>query len=191
MYVIATTVGCSPPHRCGQNPHRFQRIRHRRHRRHHLVSACSARAPHAFSQPAIREQIGEVLALSSPIALIGMTQWSLAKLRQYLIEQKIIAHISIRWLGEILRRYKVRLRRTKTWKESTDPLFARKYRAIRRLYRRRPQGGRRLCIDEFGPLNLLPRSTFAARGPRRRVGQILPAASANRQAWRPAFPGLL
>jgi len=30
-----------------------------------------------------------------------------------LIEQKIIARISIRWLGEILHRYKVRLRRTK------------------------------------------------------------------------------
>ena len=104
----------------------------------------------------IREQIAEV-ALSSPKSLIGMNQWSLPKLRQYLIEQKIIAHISIRWLGEILRRYKVRLRRTKTWKESTDPLFAQKYRAIRRLYRRRPADGRRLCIDEFGPMNLQPR----------------------------------
>jgi len=46
---------------------------------------------------------------------------------------------------------------TWTWKESTDPLFAEKYRAIRRLYQRRPVGGRRLCIDEFGPLNLQPR----------------------------------
>jgi hypothetical protein len=85
-----------------------------------------------------------------------MTQWSLPKLRQYLIEQKVVASISIRWLGEILRRYKVRLRRTKTWKESTDPLFVKKYRAIRRLYRRRPANGRRLCIDEFGPLHLVP-----------------------------------
>src|SRR5271165_5334425 len=39
---------------------------------------------------AICEQIGEI-ALSSPIALIGMTQWSVPKLRQYLIEQKIVA----------------------------------------------------------------------------------------------------
>src|SRR5205085_11025779 len=35
------------------------------------------------------EQIAEI-ALSSPIALIGMTQWSLPKLRQYLIEQNVV-----------------------------------------------------------------------------------------------------
>jgi transposase len=119
----------------------------------------------------ICEQIAEI-ALSSPIALIGMTQWSLSKLRQYLLEQKIVAHISIRWLGEILQRYKVRLRRTKTWKESTDPLFARKYRAIRRLYRQRPINGRRLCIDEFGPLHLLPRHGQCRKGPGQHVQRI-------------------
>ena len=111
-------------------------------------------------------------ALSSPIALIGMTQWSLAKLRQYLVEQKVITHISIRWLGEILRRYKVRLRRTKTWKESTDPLFVQKFRALRRLYRQRPVHGRRLCIDEFGPLHLLPRHGHCRKGPGQRVKRI-------------------
>lgn len=40
----------------------------------------------------LREQIGEV-AISSPRALIGMTQWSLPKLRAYLIEQHIVPHI--------------------------------------------------------------------------------------------------
>jgi len=119
----------------------------------------------------IRERIVEI-ALCSPVALIGMSQWSVPKLRQYLIEQKIVANISIRWLGEILRRYKVRLRRTKTWKESTDPLFAEKYRAIRRLYRRRPANGRRLCIDEFGPLNLQPRHGHCYKGPGKRVDRL-------------------
>ncbi len=119
----------------------------------------------------IRERISEI-ALCSPIALIGMTQWSVPKLRRYLIEQKIVANISIRWLGEILRRYKVRLRRTKTWKESTDPLFAQKYRAIRRLYRQRPVNGRRLCIDEFGPLNLQPRHGHCYKGPDKRVDRL-------------------
>jgi transposase len=117
------------------------------------------------------EQIADI-GLSSPIALIGMTQWSVPKLRQYLIEQKIVASISIRWLGEILRRYQVRLRRTKTWKDSTDPLFARKYRAIRRLYQHRPANGRRLCIDEFGPLNLLPRHGQCRTGPGKGVERI-------------------
>jgi transposase len=119
----------------------------------------------------ICEQIAEI-ALSSPIALIGMTQWSVPKLRQYLVEQKVVAHISIRWLGEILRRYKVRLRRTKTWKESTDPLFAQKYRAIRRLYQHRPANGRRLCIDEFGPLNLQPHHGHCYKGPGKHVDRL-------------------
>jgi len=101
-----------------------------------------------------------------------MTQWSVPKLRQYLIEQKVVGNISIRWLGEILRRYKVRLRRTKTWKESTDPLFAKKYRAIRRLNRKRPDHGRRLCIDEFGPLHLQPRHGHCRKGPGQHVKRI-------------------
>jgi transposase len=104
----------------------------------------------------VREQIAEV-ALSSPKALIGMNQWSVPKLRGYLIEQKVVADISVEWLGQLLHRCKIRLRRTKTWKESTDPHFWAKYQAIRRLYRQRPAGGRRLCADEFGPLNLQPR----------------------------------
>jgi transposase len=113
----------------------------------------------------IREQIAEV-ALSSPRALIGMNQWSLAKLRHYLVEQGILPDISIEWLRQFLHRCKIRLRRTKTWKESTDPHFWQKYRAIRRLYHERPHDGRRLCIDEFGPLNLQPRpgACFAAPG---------------------------
>ena len=134
------------------------------------LSWFQVRSPRVFTID-ICEHIAEI-ALSSPIALIGMTQWSLAKLRQYLIEQHVLANISIRWLGENLHRYKVRLRRTKTWKESTDPLFAQKYRAIRRLYRQRPANGRRLCIDEFGPLHLLPRHGHCRKGPGQHVRRI-------------------
>jgi transposase len=119
----------------------------------------------------LREQIGEV-ALSSPKTLIGMTQWSLSKLRAYLVEQRIVPNISIEWLRQFLHRCKIRLRRTKTWKESTDPLFWRKYQAIRRLYRHRPTGGRRLCIDEFGPLNLQPRHGHCFAGPDKGVDRL-------------------
>ncbi len=104
----------------------------------------------------VREQIAAV-GLSPPRILIGMNQWSLAKLRQYLVEEKIVAEISLSWLRVLLREAGVRWRRTKTWKESTDPEFWPKYRRIRRLYAQRPAGGRRLSIDEFGPLNLQPR----------------------------------
>src|ERR1043166_5241885 len=119
----------------------------------------------------VREQIAEV-ALSSPRSLIGMTQWSLPKLRAYFIEQKILAGISVEWLRQFLHRCKIRLRRTKTWKESTDPLFWRKYRAIRRLYRQRPGLGRRLCIDEFGPLNLQPRHGHCLARAGKRVDRL-------------------
>ena len=116
---------------------------------------CDTGGPRTFVADVI-EQIVEV-ALSSPVALIGMSVWSLPKLRAYLIEQKIIARISLEWLRQILRRHRIRWRRTKSWKESTDPDFWPKYRRIRTLYGKRPANGRRLSIDEFGPMNLQPR----------------------------------
>lgn len=117
---------------------------------------CNRAGPTKFMSD-VTEQIAEI-ALSSPKVLIGMTVWSLLKLRQYLVEQKVVSSISIERLRQILHQRKIRWRHTKTWKESSDPDFALKYRRIRRLYRGgRPVDGRRLSIDEFGPLNLLPR----------------------------------
>lgn len=94
------------------------------------------RGPRSFTADIV-EQIAEI-ALSPPKELIGMTQWSLAKLRQYMVEQGLLAEISLEWLRQLLRRCGVRWRRTKTWKESKDPEFWPKYRRIRRLYGARP-----------------------------------------------------
>jgi transposase len=102
------------------------------------------------------EQICEV-ALSPPKELIGMSVWSLPKLRAYLVAQKIVPSISVERLRQLLGRHKIRWRDTKTWKKSTDPEFWPKYRRLRRLYAKRPKGGRRVCVDEFGPMNLQPR----------------------------------
>jgi len=123
----------------------------------------SGRTSH-FSADAL-EQMAE-MALAPPKVLIGLTRWSLTKLRDYLVEQKVVAAISPRWLGVLLRRAGVRWRRTKTWKESKDPEFWPKYRRIRRLYQKRPANGRRICVDELGPLNLRPRhgTCWAGRG---------------------------
>ena len=104
----------------------------------------------------IVEQIVEV-ALSPSTQLIGLTEWSLSKLRQYLIEQRVVESISLEHLRQLLRQRGVRWRRTKTWKESADPHFVPKWRALRRLYRCPPKDGRVICVDEFGPLNLQPR----------------------------------
>jgi transposase len=116
---------------------------------------CSPTGPRKFMAEAV-EQIYEV-ALSPPKKLIGLAVWSLSKLREYLQRQKIVSAISQEWLRQLLRRSRIHWRHTKTWKDSDDPQFGPKYRRIRRLYRHRPPGGRRICIDEFGPLNLQPR----------------------------------
>jgi transposase len=156
---IATRTGCSP---------QWVRTIIHRFNAHGLAGVTwypwmqAAGRPRRFLAD-VQEQIAEV-ALSSPVALVGLTRWSLSKLRASLIQQRIVASISCSWLGTLLHRLGVRWRRTKTWKESTDPQFARKYRRIRRRDRRRPP--RRLCVDEFGPLNLQPRHgrCLAGRG---------------------------
>jgi len=40
---------------------------------------------------------------------------------------------------------------------------------VRRLYRHPPRNGRVICVDEFGPLNLQPRSGTCLIGPGKRV----------------------
>jgi transposase len=116
---------------------------------------CARDGPRKFFADIV-EQVCEV-ALSPPKRLIGMSVWSLEKLREYLVWQKILPSISLEWLRQLLRRYRIHWRHSKTWKESDDPRFWPKYRRIRRLYGRRPKDGRRICVDEFGPLNLQPR----------------------------------
>lgn len=116
---------------------------------------CSPAEPRKFMADLI-QQITQV-ALASPKILIGLSVWSLSKLRQYLIEQGIVGAISLEWLRQLLRRHRIRWRHAKTWKESTDPQFWPKFRRLQQLYRQCPAGGVRLCVDEFGPLNLQPR----------------------------------
>jgi transposase len=147
-------------HRCGCSPGWVRQVIHRFN--DGGVDAvtwypcyCHRSGPRKFLAD-VTEQIAEV-ALSPPEQLIGMSVWSLPKLRDYLVAQKVVASISVERLRQILRERKVKWRHTKTWKDSTDPEFWPKYRRIRRLYARRPEGGRRISVDEFGPLNLLPR----------------------------------
>ena len=63
-----------------------------------------------------------------PPDLLGQpfTRWSLAKLRDFIIHQRIVDSISIETIRQILKRAKVKLRRTKTWKECNDPKLASK-----------------------------------------------------------------
>ncbi len=58
-----------------------------------------------------------------PPDLLGQPfrRWSLAKLREFLVEEGIVESIAIETLRQMLKKRKVRLRRTKTWKECNDP----------------------------------------------------------------------
>ncbi len=62
---------------------------------------CGCAGPRKFLSDVV-EQICEV-ALSPPKELIGMGVWSLPKLREYLIDQKIIGSISLEWLRRCYR----------------------------------------------------------------------------------------
>lgn len=58
-----------------------------------------------------------------PPDLMGQpfTRWSLPKLRDFIIEERIVESISVETIRKILKGAKVKLRRTKTWKECNDP----------------------------------------------------------------------
>jgi len=63
-----------------------------------------------------------------PPDLLGQpfTRWSLAKLRDFIIAERVVESISLETLRQMLKRAKVKLRRTKTWKECNDPRLASK-----------------------------------------------------------------
>lgn len=63
-----------------------------------------------------------------PPDLLGQpfTRWSLAKLRDFLIQERIVESIAIETLRQLLQGAKIKLRRTKTWKECNDPQLASK-----------------------------------------------------------------
>jgi transposase len=90
--------------------------------------------------------------------ICGRSTWSLATLAAHLVARKVVASISREHLRRILRAAGVSWQTTTTWKASTDPDFIVKMTRILALYDYPPQDGRVICVDEFGPLNLQPRT---------------------------------
>ncbi|GAA1300020.1 IS630 family transposase [Saccharothrix xinjiangensis] len=120
---------------------------------------------------AIRERI-RLIARTAPADwdLTAFSTWSLAKLRDHLLDRGTVAVISRETLRRILRDAGVSRQATTTWKASTDPDFIAKMQRILDLYDHPPDDGRAICLDEFGPLNLMPRKGKAwrpATSPRR------------------------
>ncbi|MFC7014639.1 IS630 family transposase [Streptomyces viridiviolaceus] len=126
----------------------------------------------------VREHIC-LIARTSPAdwRITTFSTWSLSKLAEHLVEQKVTVAISRETLRRILRAGRVSWKTTTTWKASTDPDFIAKMHRILALYDTPPAEGRVICVDEFGPLNLRPRKG-KAWGPVRRPRRL--RATCNR-----------
>lgn len=113
-----------------------------------------------------------LIARTSPAdwKIASFSTWSLTKLAEHLVKQAVVPAISRETLRRILREGKVSWQTTTTWKSSNDPDFIAKMHRILALYDTPPDDGRVVCMDEFGPLNLMPRKGRAWR----------PAASSRR-----------
>ena len=120
--------------------------------------------PPTFSLPQ-RQQIKKV-ALSRPADHgLPFSTWSLAKLAEFLVAEGVVDDISHEGLRLLLRDEEVSFQAVKTWKQSTDPDFEVKKNRVLELYdiaegKAEPRPGDPTVVfsmDEFGPLNLLPR----------------------------------
>ncbi|MDP9332161.1 MAG: IS630 family transposase [Actinomycetota bacterium] len=83
------------------------------------------------------------------------TRWSIRKLAGYLAtkkHRKVV--VSREWLRQILAEEQIMFQRTKTWKESPDPLREQKLARIEFLMEH--ERDRTFAFDEFGPLAIKP-----------------------------------
>jgi transposase len=143
--------------------------------------------PPTFSLPQRREI--RKIALSRPADHgLPFSTWSLAKLAEFLVAEGVVDDISHEGLRVLLRKEQVSFQAIKTFKASTDPDYEAKKNRVLQLYdiaegRAKPKRSDPSVVfsmDEFGPLNLLPRpgkqwapvvsraSTGNPRKPRRR-----------------------
>lgn len=112
----------------------------------------------------VREYI-RLIARTSPADwnIAAFSTWSLAKLAEHLVTRGVVPAISRETLRRILREGKISWQTTTTWKASNDPDFIAKMHRVLALYDTPPPDGRVICVDEFGPLNLMPRKGKAWR----------------------------
>jgi transposase len=120
--------------------------------------------PPTFTLPQ-RQQIKKI-ALSRPADHgLPFSTWSLTKLAEFLVAEGVVDDISHEGLRVLLRNEEVSFQAVKTWKQSTDPDFEAKKNRVLELYdiaegKAKPRKGDPtvvFSVDEFGPLNLLPR----------------------------------
>jgi transposase len=119
--------------------------------------------PRTFNLPERREI--KKIAKSKPVEHgLPFSTWSLTKLAEFLVAEGVVDDISHEGLRVLLRDEGVSFQRIKTWKASKDPDYQVKKARIEHLYAIAdgevvPEGSDPqvvFCLDEFGPLNLMP-----------------------------------
>ena len=111
---------------------------------------------------------------------LAFSTWSLTKLAEFLVAEGVVEDISHEGLRLLLREEGVSFQAIKTFKQSNDPDFEAKKNRVLELYDiadGKVVGGEAdpdvvICMDEFGPLGILPRpgKQWAADGDLRRGG---------------------
>ena len=83
--------------------------------------------PHPGRRRSLTEEessiVAEVAAMPPQAFGRPFNQWSLRKLRQFLIDRKMIPPVTVPTLRDVLKEHKVSFQRTRTWKRSNDPDF--------------------------------------------------------------------
>jgi transposase len=129
-----------------------------------LAPKYSGGRPPKFTLPERREI--KRMALSRPVDHdLPFSTWSLSKLAEFLVAEGVVDDISHEGLRVLLREEGVSFQVIKTWKQSNDPDFEAKKNRVLELYdiadgKAKAKNGDPkavICMDEFGPLNLLPR----------------------------------
>jgi transposase len=141
--------------------------------------------PPTFTLPQ-RQEIKKIVLSRPQDHSLPFSTWSLAKLAEFLVAEGVVDDISHEGLRELLAKEEVSFQAVKTWKQSTDPDYEPKKNRVLELYdiaegKAEPKKGDPTVVfsmDEFGPLNLLPR---AGR-------QWAPVIARSKRA-RPMLPG--
>ena len=153
-----------------------------------LVPKYAGGRPPKFTLPERREI--KKIALSRPQDHnLPFSTWSLSKLAEFLVAEGVVDDISHEGLRVLLREEGVSFQVIKTWKQSKDPDFEAKKNRVLHLYDiadgKEPPGAGDptvvICMDEFGPLNLLPRPGQAVGpdGSEERISEPGPASKAS------------
>jgi transposase len=126
--------------------------------------------PRVFSEET-RARIVEIATARPRDLGAPFTEWSLAKLQLFLMEEGVVEEISHETIRRILAEEGISYQRLKTWKGSPDPDYERKKNRVLRVRRLAKKGVPVVALDEFGPLSLRPwpgQGWFPRRRPRRR-----------------------